>query len=89
MRAPDSGVLECLVRLLCIYGQGVPELDMPHLQTLSTKLKWMLLSEIPDNMSANVRKQDATTDRLPANALYAREGCAEHKLHRTVITSWP
>ena len=68
------------------FETAFPELDLQHLHRLSIKLRFFIVSEVPDNISANFLKKKFYSPLLPHNCLYsALTGCDAHRLHRVII----
>ena len=64
---------------------GVPEFSVEAINQLCGHLKYVLVSECPDNHSGNRRKVYATAQRLTApNALVVPAACAVHQCNRIV-----
>ena len=66
---------------------GVPQLSVASLSELAKKLRFLLLNEVPDNATANVRKKAHTSTLLRPNMFYAPAGCAGHKCHRIMTNA--
>ena len=55
---------------------------------LALEFGCVILCEVPDSCSANMRKMKETAARLPDNIWYScRQGCAAHQLHRVAVTA--
>ena len=63
-------------------------LSLDGLARISAKVKLFVVSEVPDNVSANVRRKAYVASKLPMNCLYGCSmGCCAHRAHRIVSNS--
>lgn len=57
-------------------------LNLDAIQDLATSVRVFLIHEVPDNVSANLRRKHAYAEKLPANCLYSsRLNCCVHTVH--------
>jgi hypothetical protein len=64
------------------YENGCLPLSTERLIYLARKLKWMIVNETPDTVSANLLKRKKTASVLPRNILYPPGNCSAHRMTR-------
>jgi hypothetical protein len=69
------------------FEQGVPNLSTEKLNALAKQTKFLMLMEVPDNISANFLKRKETASKLAANILYPPGNCVAHRLSRIATVS--
>lgn len=74
----------------CIFDavdKAIPALSLESISLLAVQVPWTMIVDVPDNHSANGRRQAETIRRLPRNCLFLGSSCLAHAAHTATVNS--